>query len=331
MGRGEKTLEPFALVPFLETKGAQRCFPLRAIAQPMMWNRRQFLRSSALLAAVSLASGPASLRASSQDQVHVVQRGDTLSGIAQRYNLSVAELKARNNLTSDRINIGQSLLVAASTAPATTYVVQAGDTLGQIARSHQTSVAAIRSANNLQGDRIFPGQELRMPASSASPSYRHISEVVRVTRALRSRRSWEYIVAHHSGVNQGNARIYDRFHRRQMRMENGLAYHFVIGNGSDSGNGEIEIGDRWLRQLQGGHVRTARINDIGIGICLVGNFEERRPTAAQLSAFTELVTFLKFDFLNGRCKFTVHRDVDGNQTLCPGRNFPTARMHQLFS
>jgi LysM repeat protein len=294
-----------------------------------MWDRRQFIKATAMAAAAaSLASGGSLLAAAGEGQTYRVQRGDTLSGIAKRFDLSVEDLKARNNLTTDRINIGQSLVVSAA-APTATYTVRSGDTLGQIAREHNTSVPALRAANNLSGDRIFPGQELKIPAGSAPSSYRHIGEVVRITRSLRTRRPWEYIVAHHSGVHQGNAQIYDRFHRR--RMTNGLAYHFVIGNGSNSGNGEIEIGDRWLQQIQGGHVRTNRINEIGIGICLVGNFEERRPSAAQLAAFTELVNYLKFDLLGGQCKFAVHREVDGNHTLCPGRYFPTSRMHQQFS
>ena len=43
-------------------------------------------------------------------------------------------------------------------------------------------------------------------------------------------------------------------------MQNGLAYHFLIGNGIDSGDGEVEIGPRWKRQLLGGHVKNYKIN-----------------------------------------------------------------------
>src|SRR2546422_5378948 len=109
--------------------------------------------------------------------------------------------------------------------------------------------------------------------------------VVRFTSAVRERTKelsvssgrWQWIVGHHSAIKNGNATIYDRAHR-QRGMENGLAYHFVIGNGIDSGDGEIEIGHRWIKQLKGGHVHREDINEVGIGICLVGNFEETRPT-----------------------------------------------------
>ena len=59
-------------------------------------------------------------------------------------------------------------------------------------------------------------------------------------------------------------------------MQNGLAYHFVIGNGTDTQDGQIEMGSRWLKQLQGGHVKNHYINEVGIGICLVGNFKKKQ-------------------------------------------------------
>lgn len=296
-----------------------------------MWNRRQFIKT-AMVAAASLAGVSRGLYGASDGVTHIVQKGDTLSSIAQRFGITVADLRWRNGLSGDLINTGQTLIITAAAAPSQTYTVQSGDTLGQIATRHNTTVQAIQGANNLSGDRIFPGQELVIPGGTGPVSRRYIAEVVQKTQALRvARRPWKFIVAHHSGVNNGNALIYDRFHRRQMRMPNGLAYHFVIGNGIDSGNGEIEIGDRWIRQLQGGHVRTHKVNEVGIGICLVGNFEIRRPTSRQIAALTELIQYLKYDLLGGGGQFMVHREVDGNRTLCPGKNFPTAEMHRQFS
>ena len=76
-------------------------------------------------------------------------------------------------------------------------------------------------------------------------------------------------------------------------MQNGLAYHFVIGNGSSSGNGEIEVGPRWTKQLNGGHVASDYLNNIAIGICLVGDLNRDQPTKAQLGALDELITYLR--------------------------------------
>ena len=140
---------------------------------------------------------------------------------------------------------------------------------------------------------------------------------------------WKWIVGHHSAIKNGNAAIYDRAHR-QRGMENGLAYHFVIGNGIDSGDGEIEIGPRWVRQIKGGHVHREDINEVGIGICLVGNFEETIPTSKQLMAFRELVNYLRADVVGKKVRFAVHREIDPGRTVCPGRYFPVVYMHRLY-
>jgi hypothetical protein len=140
---------------------------------------------------------------------------------------------------------------------------------------------------------------------------------------------WQWIVGHHSAIKYGNAAIYHRAHR-ERGMENGLAYHFVIGNGIDSGDGEIEIGPRWLKQLKGGHVHREDINEVGIGICLVGNFEETKPTPHQLAAFRELVDYLRSDVVGKRIRFAVHREIDPGRTICPGRYFPIAKMHRIY-
>ena len=136
-------------------------------------------------------------------------------------------------------------------------------------------------------------------------------------------------MGHHSGIKYGNAVIFDRAHR-ERGMENGLAYHFVIGNGIDSGDGEIEIGPRWFRQIQGGHVHREDVNEVGVGICLVGNFEETKPTPKQLMAFRELVGYLRSDVVGKNVKFAVHREIDPGRTVCPGRFFPIAEMHRRY-
>lgn len=213
-------------------------------------------------------------------------------------------------------------------AESTVHVVRRGDTLSSIAQRYGTTVAALRSENGLRSDVIRVGQRLRIPGRQTR---QYLGEVQRVTSGLRVVRGrWKYIVAHHSAIAKGNAAIYDRNHRRRG-MENGLAYHFVIGNGVDSGDGQVEVGGRWLRQLDGGHVKRHEVNASGIGICLVGNFEETRPTSRQMGAFVELVTYLRSEVLRAPSVFTVHREVDGHKhTLCPGKFFPTQQMHRLF-
>lgn len=205
-----------------------------------------------------------------------------------------------------------------------TYVVKKGDTLSQIARRQGISLKELKSYNGLSKDLIVVGQKLKIPSGQG-----YIKDVQAHSAKVKlDRPKWKYIIAHHSATPYGNAKSYDSVDRRHG-MENGLAYHFVIGSGRDSKDGEIEIGSRWTKQLHGGHVSKWSYNNHGIGICLVGNFEKTKPTGRQIAAFTELVDYLGNGLLGGNYKFMVHREV--NATLCPGRNFPTSAMHKRFN
>src|SRR5690625_4743728 len=113
---------------------------------------------------------------------YTVKRGDTLSHIAQRNNMSVAALKQLNNLSSDLIVIGQKLKVTGSTStpapkPTTpsqssgsTYIVKSGDTLYHIAQRNNMSVAALKQLNNLSSDLIVIGQKLKVTGSTSTPA-----------------------------------------------------------------------------------------------------------------------------------------------------------------
>ncbi|MEZ5405341.1 MAG: LysM peptidoglycan-binding domain-containing protein [Verrucomicrobiia bacterium] len=138
---------------------------------------------------------------------------------------------------------------------------------------------------------------------------------------------WKYIVVHHSGTRQGNAQIFDTYHRKVKRMENGLAYHFVIGNGSSTRDGEIEVGNRWTKQLQGGHLYSEYLNTIAIGICFVGDFNRDKPTAKQIAACIELIDYLKKICGNSKIKFCLHREINPRPTDCPGDRFPAVLLH----
>ena len=126
-------------------------------------------------------------------------------------------------------------------------------------------------------------------------SYRYLTSSVvdAIRRAPVKRRRWQFIVVHNSGTRQGNARVFDYYHKHVRRMQNGLAYHFVIGNGTSTGNGQVEVGDRWRRQINGGHVHSDYLNNISLGICLVGDFNRDQPTRAQLDACEELIRYLR--------------------------------------
>ncbi len=267
-----------------------------------------------------------------------VKKGDTLYALAKRHGTSVSALKSANGLNSDMLEVGQKLALPKVLAGGmNTYRVERGDTLAKIANQEGSSVGAIRSANGLRGDMIYPGQRLKVPVgvAQASESKELAKKKIFVGPARRQidisrlqERRWKHVIMHHSGTPTGNGKIFDYYHRKIRRMENGLAYHFVIGNGSDSGDGEIEVAERWRKQLQGGHVRSEAYNDVSIGICLVGNFQRSRPTRKQVASAIELVDHLKNDLLSGRPDLLLHRDIQ--KTVCPGKHFPAEGMHRIF-
>ena len=305
----------------------------------MYSNRRQFTRS-ALLATAGGMLLPPSLWA--QAITYKVKKGDTLGKIALRLNTSTSELKRANNLNSDLIQVGQKLTIPTddnsniagfSPIVMSNYIVVKGDTLGKIAQRHAISIRELKAANNLSRNLILVGQNLRIPRSAVrqtAPTEDLIAKARAATAGIKiQREKWQRIVVHHSAIKYGNVEKYDAAHRLRG-MQNGLAYHFLIGNGIDAGDGEIEIGPRWQKQRAGGHVKNHLINQTAIGICLIGNFEKTHPSKKQLAAFTQLMDWLQGVALGKKVHFAGHRELKGEQTVCPGKHFPLALMHARY-
>jgi len=97
---------------------------------------------------------------------YMVKRGDSLSVIAQRYNVSQSELKSVNNISSDTIHIGQELTIpGVGAAQQEEHTIRSGETLSEIAQRYRISLASLRQANDIRNDRIMVGQVLKIPAS----------------------------------------------------------------------------------------------------------------------------------------------------------------------
>jgi membrane-bound lytic murein transglycosylase D len=100
--------------------------------------------------------------------IHVVHRGDSLWGIAQRQGLDVHELANLNGMEPNtRLHAGQHLKLetassesSSATARPVTYTVRSGDTLAQISRLFQVSVGQISHWNSLSSPSLWPGQKL---------------------------------------------------------------------------------------------------------------------------------------------------------------------------
>ena len=140
---------------------------------------------------------------------------------------------------------------------------------------------------------------------------------------------WKTIVIHHSATRSGGARAFDRLHRKKGWDE--LGYHFVIGNGTDTPDGFIEVGPRWNKQKHGAHCKTPNnyYNDHGVGICLVGDFTKWRPSPRQLASLERVLRFLSIYCRIPAHRITTHGAVTG-KTQCPGGHFPLAAVRRAL-
>lgn len=118
-------------------------------------------------------------RRARQTHTHIVARGEYLGKIAQRYGTSVAAIKQANGMRGNTLRIGQRLKIparsnSAAARPGSTYKVSSGDTLSEIAARYNTSVAALKSQNDIASARsLRSGQKIKIPSGSKSGHITH--------------------------------------------------------------------------------------------------------------------------------------------------------------
>jgi hypothetical protein len=149
----------------------------------------------------------------------------------------------------------------------------------------------------------------------------------------RVEKRWTAIVVHHSATETGNAAIFDKMHREENHWD-GVGYDFVIGNGTDSGDGQVEVTFRWRRQIAGAHCGGTAgnwANEDAVGICLGGNLDHTAPTTRQMQSLSKLAGFLQKRYRISKSRIYGHNGTPGARvTDCPGRKFPIARLRQMF-
>lgn len=137
------------------------------------------------LPAESADAGEVSKQVVGDDKLHKVVSGESLSRIAKKYKVSIADLEKWNNMRASDLKAGQELRVSgtaemepAKSAPVVqekvekitepsaggTHIVVKGETLSSIAQKEGTTVAIIKEINNLKNDRVNLGQILKVPA-----------------------------------------------------------------------------------------------------------------------------------------------------------------------
>ena len=215
-----------------------------------------------------------------------------------------------------------------SSLPGFYHTVEHGQTLFRIAKNYNVDWHELMAVNHVSdpsrlevGQRIFIPQPVTplYPPTLAGPL--SLDQLRRLVGPKNDSSDWRTITLHHSGTLQGSAKAFDRDHQR--RHMGGLFYHFVIGNGTNTPDGSLEVGWRWKLQ-----VKANRPYDIQI--CVVGDFNQQHVSEAQFSTLIRLIQILRQDYGISISSIRRHEDIKGKHTACPGRNFPFERiLHEL--
>lgn len=192
------------------------------------------------------------------------------------------------------------------------HCVAPGETVWRIAKMYGVDAETIRRANRVSDVRdIEIGTTLYIP--DAAPRRNVIT--------LYPSTKWRYIIIHHSATDYGNAMEFNKAHLN--RGWSGVGYHFIIDNGTcGKDDGQIETSPRWIKQLNGAHCRASRMNERGIGICVVGNFSTDEISPRQMDTLVYLVDKLRAYYNIPKYNIMGHGQVPGARTECPGKNFP---------
>ena len=274
------------------------------------------------------------------ERVHVVQKNETLSGIAGKYGVSANALQAINGIKdANLLFVGKKLKIPDGAASEIPYVVKKGDSLGAIAARFGAKASVISARNQLASANLIKiGQKLIIPLSKGGTSTYKPPPPLLDAKSLKTLGGirptpgkWKKIIIHHSATNVDDAVNMHKVHKARG-MQNGLAYHFVVSNGSRKAkDGEIHFGGRWKGQLDGGHVKKQSWNKTTIGICLIGNFETRRPTAKQMKVLEGLCRYLMKRCNISAANVITHKVLHPGHTLCPGKYFSISALKKKLA
>lgn len=178
---------------------------------------------------------------SSQHVIHRVRSGETLSTIASRYGVSIAQLKMTNRIRTNLIRPGQRLRIPFGGADAVSdtkiYTVKAGDTLSTIASRYGVSVVRLKRANRLSGDSLRIGDRLEIPTLVA------VSEVPKRVAQSRTHRvrSGEslYTIGKRYGVSVDRIKAANGLRRNTIRVGQELVIPARSSGSADVSEGKV--------------------------------------------------------------------------------------------
>jgi len=163
-----------------------------------------------------------------------------------------------------------------------------------------------------------------MATAVQSDSSGELDAIFRVPRPLDAQR-WQAIVIHDSGDTVGSPASLDRQARANGLKS--LGYHFVVGNGAGLKDGWVFVSSRWQDQQPGAHAAGKDadwFNRQAIGVCLVGDGDRQRFSAAQTRQTVQLVQTLCARFNIPPERVYLHSQIA--PTSSPGKHFPEARL-----
>jgi len=200
-----------------------------------------------------------------------------------------------------------------------THTVGPGETCWRISQMYNVPIAAILRANDLTSSSVLKmGQKLLIPQATRP------KPIVNLYPSSK----WRYIIVHHSATGSGNALSVHNAHIHKG-WDRGAGYHFVIDRGaSNKRDGQIEMTPRWIKQQDGAHCKASGMNEKGIGVCLIGNFDKQHVTHRQFESLLELVNKLRRYYHIPIKNIIAHGHVEGAATQCPGKKFPWAKFQE---
>lgn len=285
-----------------------------------------------------LAIPPAYAAEVTPSNIYVVKAGDSLPDIANKYNISIEELKVTNGLQSDVLIAGQKLWVPIM------YEVRAGDKLMDISAAFHASVETIKTENGINSEQLYAGQVLKVTPKKMTMKGQHIlmskeefkewlfnTQVNREIRLIQQHHTWLPSYKHFNGSNHFQMLMgMENHHRKTMGWTN------IAQNITTFPDGKVAV-SRPLNTIPEGTIGP-KANSVGIAIEHIGNFDRGHDvmTKAQQETIVYINALLciKFGLTPSIDSITYHhwwhmktkervldRAASYNVKSCPGTGF----------